>query len=234
MTLSAPSATALHFASMLAIATDSTSTHAHARPKTRVGVFEQCHAPRTRARATPSRETRWGNSAEVRRSTSGLSQYLSPEPMLQDPDWVKGQAQEGFSAPTYAYARNNPVHYVDPDGKNPGTAAGAGIGTFVAPGPGTIIGAVVGTAIVGAAAWWALSPSATTTTTMNTDRPAPGVGPVCGPKTLEEFCAIKKGQFIERCIMDCTLRGHDYQTCKLACRPEGEEIRKACIRANGG
>ncbi|MDP1830147.1 MAG: RHS repeat-associated core domain-containing protein, partial [Archangium sp.] len=42
--------------------------------------------------------------------------YLSPEPMLQEPDWVRSEAQDGFSAPTYAYARNNPTGTIDENG----------------------------------------------------------------------------------------------------------------------
>ena len=42
--------------------------------------------------------------------------YLSPEPLLQDPKWVRDEASDGFSAPTYSYARNNPVKYIDPTG----------------------------------------------------------------------------------------------------------------------
>ncbi len=42
--------------------------------------------------------------------------YLSPEPLLQSPQWAKDQALEGFSTPTYAYARNNPLKYTDPNG----------------------------------------------------------------------------------------------------------------------
>ena len=52
------------------------------------------------------------NPIEIEMSES----YLSPEAMLQDPKWVKEEAQGGFSAPTYAYARNNPLSYVDKDG----------------------------------------------------------------------------------------------------------------------
>ena len=42
--------------------------------------------------------------------------YLSPEPLLQDPRWVRRMAKRGYSTPTYAYAGNNPIHFVDPDG----------------------------------------------------------------------------------------------------------------------
>lgn len=42
--------------------------------------------------------------------------YLSPEPLLQDPGYIRGMARQGFSTPTYAYALNNPVRYTDPDG----------------------------------------------------------------------------------------------------------------------
>ena len=47
----------------------------------------------------------------------------------------------------YAYVDGNPISYVDPYGLNPATAVGAGIGTFILPGPGTVVGAVIGTAI---------------------------------------------------------------------------------------
>lgn len=44
------------------------------------------------------------------------SRYLSPEPLLQDPDWVARDAQHGTSVPTYAYAGNNSASHTDPRG----------------------------------------------------------------------------------------------------------------------
>jgi RHS repeat-associated protein len=40
--------------------------------------------------------------------------YLSPEPLLQNAEWVKKEARG--STPTYAYARNNPLKFIDPTG----------------------------------------------------------------------------------------------------------------------
>ncbi|MCC6333782.1 MAG: hypothetical protein IT380_07320 [Myxococcales bacterium] len=45
-----------------------------------------------------------------------MTAYLSPEPMLQDPSWVQEEASAGFTTPTYAYAVNAPLRYVDLDG----------------------------------------------------------------------------------------------------------------------
>ncbi|MDP3500224.1 MAG: RHS repeat-associated core domain-containing protein [Myxococcales bacterium] len=42
--------------------------------------------------------------------------YLSPEPLLQSPDWVASQLRSGRQVPSYSYAGNNPVANVDPNG----------------------------------------------------------------------------------------------------------------------
>lgn len=44
------------------------------------------------------------------------ARYLSPEPYLQVPFYVRNQAAAGLSTPVYAYALNNPVFYTDPTG----------------------------------------------------------------------------------------------------------------------
>lgn len=46
-----------------------------------------------------------------------LRHYLSPEPMLQEPEWLLDEAGAGFTTPSYAYARNNPLRYTDPTGR---------------------------------------------------------------------------------------------------------------------
>lgn len=43
--------------------------------------------------------------------------YLSTEPLLQDPTWVASELQSGQQVPTYSYARNNPVSLADPAGR---------------------------------------------------------------------------------------------------------------------
>lgn len=42
--------------------------------------------------------------------------YLSPEPLLQDPIYVRRMAQSGMSVPTYSYAASNPLRFTDPTG----------------------------------------------------------------------------------------------------------------------
>jgi RHS repeat-associated protein len=42
--------------------------------------------------------------------------YLSPEPLLQNPEWVRSELEDGHQVPAYSYARNNPVSTTDPTG----------------------------------------------------------------------------------------------------------------------
>jgi hypothetical protein len=57
------------------------------------------------------------NSSRGEKCIDGSRKYLSPEPMLQDPSFVRAMAKNGLPAPTYAYANNNPLRYVDRDGR---------------------------------------------------------------------------------------------------------------------
>lgn len=48
--------------------------------------------------------------------SGGSVGYLSPEPLLQSPTWVASRLRSGVQTPSYSYAANNPVYFVDPDG----------------------------------------------------------------------------------------------------------------------
>jgi hypothetical protein len=105
--------------------------------KTRVGVCDLALAPRIGARACRSREPHSGKSRRVRQHASAISVFenwnryydpfwggmLQPEPLALNPKWIARMAADGHAPPTYAYAFNNPVYFLDPDGLQ-GTCAG--------------------------------------------------------------------------------------------------------------
>jgi RHS repeat-associated protein len=46
-----------------------------------------------------------------------VGRYLSPEPMLGEPEWVISEAREGHAPNSYGYARNSPIQWIDPTGR---------------------------------------------------------------------------------------------------------------------
>lgn len=48
-----------------------------------------------------------------------MTRWLTPEPLLREPLHVLGEHLSAHATPTYAYARNSPIAYVDPDGLDP-------------------------------------------------------------------------------------------------------------------
>ena len=171
---------AVRSASMLVPIT--TSTSSPARLKTRVGGSTSPRALRVgkfpRQPRGPHRET----TTRARRFTVGSRKYLSPEPLLQSPDWVMSELQSGYQVPAYSYARNNPVMVVDPNGKNPGAAVVVG---------GAAVG--VGAAVGAAASFWCLAHPADCREAVR--RISEGIGDVCRPvsQPLKEYTCKLQG-----------------------------------------
>lgn len=61
--------------------------------------------------------------------------YLSPEPLLQNPEWLKAKVELGQQVPAYGYAANNPIGNTDEDGLQP-RPSGPNTASFCSLNPG--------------------------------------------------------------------------------------------------
>ncbi len=70
---------------------------------------------------------------------------LSPAPLLQSPEYLRRMSQAGMSTPTYAYAANNPLRYLDPTGLAAECPGGRWFGgpMFVADGSVGVVGGIL-------------------------------------------------------------------------------------------
>lgn len=111
--------------------------------------------------AADSLHERQQTSCEAERSEERGS-YLSPEPELEDPNFAMERALVGRGTPMYAYASNNPVNRIDPNGRlDFGGGAGAAVGGAVGGTSGAAAGAAVGAGLGISAATIALICSTT-------------------------------------------------------------------------
>ncbi|MEZ5454410.1 MAG: RHS repeat-associated core domain-containing protein [Thiothrix sp.] len=91
---------------------------------------------------------------------------------------------------TYGYVEQNPLVSVDPNGLNPGTAAGAGIGGTLGGSPGAVIGGILGTVLGGTAAY-ALFHDDASATDNSTDTPCENNDPKCSKASKWQLRAAK-------------------------------------------
>ncbi len=200
-----------------------TSAHSPPRLKTRVGGSTSPRALRVgkipRQPRGPHREI----TTRARRFTVASRKYLSPEPMLQKPTWVMAELQHGFQVPTYAYARNNPLGNIDPDGRLVfapfaiplwAWATGAGIAGF---GIGFGASQLAPPVMTGAPPPNPAPIPAPTPTPGPS--PAPSPGPMCGPGGGDwRRCVEKYRQDIQVCKDILVPKGLSTSDAKAVCQ----------------
>jgi hypothetical protein len=161
---------------------------------------------------------------------------------------VNDMASTGMSVPTYAYALNNPVRYVDRNGLDPvaGATLGAEAGSLAGPAgaaAGAAVGAILGTAVAaavtstivnappinwagtepGAGVPWPDASTPTIVATPSSSREVGGAGLVCmaaAKKKSKNDCVREAGQFYFEC-----LKYGDPRTCGT----ERKQVYKACM-----
>jgi hypothetical protein len=89
------------------------------QPQTRVRGINLFRRARIGGTASGRRGPHWETSVWGRQIVLGSRKYLQPEPLMQEPTYVKAMALQGHSVPAYSYALNNPLHYTDESGLAP-------------------------------------------------------------------------------------------------------------------
>ena len=177
---------------------------------------------------------------------SSSGQYLSPEPLLQSPAYVRRMAQTGLSVPTYAYALNNPLRYTDPTGKNP---------AVLAPAAGAVLagGLLVYYLVKNVLAHPPLigpipDPGRPSTTTFPSPpaNPGAGAGAAAGAaaagalicmQAAKISCTKVRNDVEEKCHQDWTdkfpVGSKEWQEAAQSCIDMAQEAYRDCVKAGG-
>ncbi len=100
------------------VALPTTPTHSPPRLKTRVGGSTSPRALRVGKIPRQPRGPHRKITTRARRFAVGSSHWSSPEPLSKSPAWVASEAAAGLHVSAYAYAGNNSVNNIDPDGNS--------------------------------------------------------------------------------------------------------------------
>lgn len=88
------------------------------RAKSRVVGLNISGSARTGPSAASRARMRWENQRREPDLAADRVKYLQPEPLLSDANYLQVMAKQGRGVPAYAYASNNPLRYIDRDGRS--------------------------------------------------------------------------------------------------------------------